>query len=334
MTKLGAFAAILGLFAPASAFAAPYTFTTVDVPGAIFGTFARDVNNNGAVAGYYHDGIISAATHGFIFANGAFTTIDEPDAQQGGTVVLGINDSGVVVGTYFTTLGGNHGFMYDGTTFTTIDVSFPTTFGSIATGINNAGAVTGQYFDGTGTHGYVYQGGVFTTVDDPLGAGQTFPYAIGNDGTVAGYYQDSSGTHGFTDVGGAFTTIDNPAADASGTQVFGVNAAGNVSGYYGDGTGNHGFITDGGAFIPLDDPDANTLFGGGIYGPGTLAFGNNDAGQVTGSYLADGDYHGFLATPGRTAVPAPGALALFGLGVLAAFGMRRRATSSSALRPA
>jgi hypothetical protein len=70
-------------------------------------------------------------------------------------------------------------------------------------------------------------------------------------------------------------------------------AQGNVSGHYSDSTGNHGFITARGAFIPLDDPEANTLFGGGVFGPATFAFGHNDGGQAAAYYLADG----FLSRP-------------------------------------
>src|ERR1019366_4262916 len=85
----------------------------------------------------------------------------------------GINDSGLMVGSY--TGGGNSGygsgFLLNNHTYSTIDV--PGDFYSRANGINNSGVVVGfditnYSFGATGIyHGFSYSGGSYTTVDDP-----------------------------------------------------------------------------------------------------------------------------------------------------------------------
>jgi probable HAF family extracellular repeat protein len=49
-------------------------FTTIDVPGATT-TNARGINDSGQVVGTYVD---STGTHGFLYTDGSFTTIDVP----------------------------------------------------------------------------------------------------------------------------------------------------------------------------------------------------------------------------------------------------------------
>jgi hypothetical protein len=48
------------------------------------------------------------ANHGFVYANAAATLIDVPGATS--TIVYGINNAGVLVGTYIDA-SGTHGFM-------------------------------------------------------------------------------------------------------------------------------------------------------------------------------------------------------------------------------
>src|ERR1700730_15792196 len=83
-----------GLLAAASpASAAAYSFTTIDVPGAVAGsTRGGGINNSGQIVGSF---VAGATTHGFLDTGGSFTTIDVPGA---GTVASGINDTGHIVG--------------------------------------------------------------------------------------------------------------------------------------------------------------------------------------------------------------------------------------------
>src|ERR1043165_5981501 len=74
-------------------------FTTFDVPGAVNGTFASGINNNGFVAGSYGDNV-GSGSHCFVRApNGTFVTFDVPGAIYG-TADCIISDSGVVAGYY------------------------------------------------------------------------------------------------------------------------------------------------------------------------------------------------------------------------------------------
>jgi uncharacterized membrane protein len=63
------------------------------------------MNNLGQAVGFYFDG---TATHGFLWRGGNdFTVIDYPGARD--TFASGINDSGVIVGSY---VGGTTSFRH------------------------------------------------------------------------------------------------------------------------------------------------------------------------------------------------------------------------------
>src|SRR5882724_1776035 len=90
---------------------ASYTFTPIDVPGAS-ATLAYGINNKGQIVGYYSlPG--QNAWHGFLYAAGAFTSLDVPfsDATNG-TQAYGINNKGQIVGGYSYANGEVHGFLY------------------------------------------------------------------------------------------------------------------------------------------------------------------------------------------------------------------------------
>jgi hypothetical protein len=69
------------------------TFTTIDVPGAVF-TWTVQINAVGDMVGYYFDG--NGVGHGFLLSRGNFTTIDVPGAVF--TLAFGINPAGEIVG--------------------------------------------------------------------------------------------------------------------------------------------------------------------------------------------------------------------------------------------
>src|SRR5436190_22961250 len=101
----------------------PDTFTTIDVPGALY-TYADDINGAGEIAGFYYEAI-NNKLHGFAGLPGSFITIDFPGARN--TQVFGLNDAGQLVGNYVnynvTTDSdiAQHGFVYTNGSFTTID---------------------------------------------------------------------------------------------------------------------------------------------------------------------------------------------------------------------
>ena len=97
-----AWSLLVGLTAPAQA---QYTYTTIDVPGAI-GTYAQGINASGQIVGYYEQ---PDRAHGFVLdVDGSYTTFDIPGATD--TQAWGINDNGQVVGQAAAD-GRNHGFL-------------------------------------------------------------------------------------------------------------------------------------------------------------------------------------------------------------------------------
>jgi hypothetical protein len=79
----------------------------VEVPGAV-GTGAEGLNNQDEVVGFYID--TAGNWHRYVFSKGVYTTLDYPN-DGGTTEAFGINDEGVVVGTY----GGNDSYAFIGT---------------------------------------------------------------------------------------------------------------------------------------------------------------------------------------------------------------------------
>jgi hypothetical protein len=114
--------------------------------------------------GYYSPN--NTVAHGFLWdrSSGVYTTIDNPLAGNGATVLTGINNSGQMVGYY---LGG--WFLYDNGTFTPIshpNASEPSTFIS---GFNNNGQIFGGYFGGGfGVHLFFYDDGKYFDISLPL----------------------------------------------------------------------------------------------------------------------------------------------------------------------
>jgi probable HAF family extracellular repeat protein len=125
-----------------------------------------------------------------------------------GTVALGINDIGEVVGDYVAANDPipdppkpppRHGFLRSSKgVFTTFNV--PGAVLTIGEGINNAGTIVGVYVLADGSeHGFVRTNGVFMTVDVP-NSSNTAINSINANGQIVGSYDDSNGTHGFLGV--------------------------------------------------------------------------------------------------------------------------------------
>src|SRR5262249_13998399 len=93
------------------------TVTTFNIAGAN-GVFGIKINNLDQVVGQYTDA--SGNIHGYLRkTDGTIKTIDFPGAPI--SAALGINDAGVIAGTYI--VGGvSHGFIDNNGTFVTFDV--------------------------------------------------------------------------------------------------------------------------------------------------------------------------------------------------------------------
>jgi uncharacterized membrane protein len=114
--------------------------TTFAIPG-INDVGPRAINNLGQVAGYYTDGSFQ---HGFFRdVDGTLTyPIDFPGSTT--TEIFGLNDRGVMVGTY-NIAGIQHAFVLDGTRFISYD--HPNASATFFGGVNNAGTICGYYSD-------------------------------------------------------------------------------------------------------------------------------------------------------------------------------------------
>ena len=71
---------------------------------------AFGINDRGEVVGTYTVGTgDNAATHGFTWANGKYTTVGYPAASS--TALNGVNDEGDIVGCYTDAAGNTDGFV-------------------------------------------------------------------------------------------------------------------------------------------------------------------------------------------------------------------------------
>jgi probable HAF family extracellular repeat protein len=115
--------AVLILVFGANAAEAPnvtFTFTNIAVRGAT-ATFVNGINNGGVLVGSYSLGL--SVSHGFTLKGTKLTILDDPKGKH--TSCEGINATGDVVGTYFTSTGTRQAFLHHGGKFTDIGPTGP-----------------------------------------------------------------------------------------------------------------------------------------------------------------------------------------------------------------
>jgi hypothetical protein len=289
-TVVGLLLLAVGLQLYAQEAGKPVTIITLDVPGAVNGTFPAGLNNDGVVTGYYLDNV-GSGIHGFLRdEDGVFTTFDVPGAILQ-TVPSAVNSEGVVAGNYFDATN-IHGFLRapDGA-IATFDVPGAVN-GTFPVGLNDKGVVTGSYGDnvGEGFHSFVRtRNGVFTKFDP--GMVTNLPGIINNAGTITGYFFDvSPSVRSFVrDHKGTVSIFDAPnvCKTFNGTFATGINPAGVIVGvFYDAGCAHfHGFLRlPDGAFSTFDIPGADDTSPSAI----------NPAGTTTGSYFAGKKILGFV----------------------------------------
>jgi hypothetical protein len=203
----------------------------------------------------------------------AYTTFTLPDAQL--VFVDGLNDSGVVAGTFDTATQYHRGYLRlaDGT------IALFDPDGSQLTqplGLNNNGDVAGYFYDGTTYHGFLRTAdGTITTIDPP-GYTRSEAEGINNEGVIVGAFEP--GSHGYLRTpDGNFTIFDVPGAAETIPQA--INDNGDVTGsayFSSDLNRPSGFIrTADGTFTLFDVP-------GDI--AGTIPTGIDNGGGVVGWY--------------------------------------------------
>lgn len=263
-SRVSAYTIVL-VFVAASSSKAAYSFTAVDAPGAVHGTYLYGISGS-EVVGTYWDA--NDSSHGFALAGGTFESIENPLAGTGylqGTNVSGMSGS-TAFGSYIDANNVQHGFTYDAGLFTSYNA--PGAGGNSNQGTTIAaidgGNYAGSYKSAAGTFGFVStaNGADFTTLSDP--AAPTNTYVLGLAGnTVLGSYVDANNIrHGFIfdESTSTFTTIDDPSAGNALLQGTIVRSflGGNFYGTFIDAKSvAHGFVYDGNSFETLDDPAGN-----------------------------------------------------------------------------
>jgi len=205
------------------------------------------INNHGQIVG-------SCSAGGFIRdKRGDITILNFPGAE--GTVALGINDFGHVVGQYWGDAFGQglqrfHGFLWKDGIYTTVDAPFTEAMATVLSGINNAGQIIGTFLhhrpDSSDLNEYdsevafVYDNGNFTELNFPgsqipfcCGA-QTFPMDINNNGDIIGATYDSQGERQFflMAAGQYFRITGLPESVADFVGGWGINDKNQIAGAF------------------------------------------------------------------------------------------------------
>jgi probable HAF family extracellular repeat protein len=116
--------------------------TLLQVPGTT-NTDAFGINDAGKIVG-------GSDVGAFIYENGAYTILNDPEAATGTTVAKDVNDQGDIIGDYKNAAGISHGFVYRDGTYTTLDA--PGAISTTLSDINSTGEIVGNYTATDGTH--------------------------------------------------------------------------------------------------------------------------------------------------------------------------------------
>jgi hypothetical protein len=238
-----------------------------------------------------------------------FISFDLPGADPA-TVpfVSGVNEDGVVVGTYYLPGGASVGFIRHRDGRIRAPLSPPGDRGyTVFHGINDEGTISGFFGDAVTTHGFVLEEGSYTTIDLPGAVGGTAVRGINNRGDLVGdaYYSTDPNN---PDPG---TIVMIPR---KGSPVFVAPAPGDVF-LTAEAINDRRTIV--GWHETADTLTAFVLKGDGIVVdflfPGAAhshAWGINDCGIIVGAWGLHGQQHGYYGRLGQLVTyDAPGATA-------------------------
>jgi probable HAF family extracellular repeat protein len=270
---------------------------------------AKAVNDSGQIAGTSYTSSGAQAT---VWQGGTGTAI----GSLGGGESYGnaINNAGVVAGGSATAGGAGHAFTFDGGW---TDIGLDLGMGwSAAYGINDAGVVTGYGERSSGIfEGFIWDGGSVTALGT-LGGASSYAFGINNGGAVTGHAGTAGGqSHAFLYDG---VMHDLGTLGGGSSYGYGINGAGWVVGYswlFGD-AGRHAFLFNESGML-----DLNLLLLNGGGWELQEAYGINDAGQIAGAGMFEGQRMAFRLDPVRSDIPLvhnpePGTLFLMGLGLV------------------
>jgi hypothetical protein len=288
-------ATVAGVLLGASAQAAAWTVTTLDVGSSI--TQPWGINDAGVVVGY-------ADGNGFIDNHGSIQTVAWPAVPAGNTALTGISNSGLAVGGDVL----NQSFYYQSGVFTPFSV--PGSTSTVIRGISaNGRYITGSFVDASGDgHGFVWDADAaqLSTISAPAGSSLLVIQGVNDDGVATGSLA-GGGALLFDSKTGTSTTYSGSFDGLTHVSPRAINDAGLLGGWAYDASGDMvGFV---GTFA--------TGFSTISAGAHTVVYGLDDLGQAVGFYdSSDGIEHGFIASS-ASAVSEPSS-ALFLLAALAA----------------
>jgi uncharacterized membrane protein len=273
------------------------------LPQPLGGTFtAHGLNDLGQVAGYVN--FSGALNYDLaIYSQGSLNIM----TTLAGLDPFAINNAGQIAGDQVFT---RQMFFYANGVATPIG-ALPGSIQSVARGLNAAGAAIGiSSASGGSTQGFVYLNGQETPIPPPGGVSSTAD-AINNLGQIVGeYYPSSTNLRGgrlflYSESGSRdLGVVLDPANEAAASSI---NDSGVIVGSAETISGPLAWIyTPETGFSDLDK-DIVPNSGWSLFG----ASGINNAGQIVGSGLLDGQQHGFLLTP--VPEPKPIVLVLFAL---------------------
>jgi hypothetical protein len=318
-----------------------FSYVSIDVPCSAFPNgdpcpnsgyaiinAANGINAAGVIVGSYKEVSAAGASHGFVYRNGQFTTLDVPgwfvgrnDLRSLPTSANGIGPSGDIVGNYTapvnpTVTDANSaaycpapgpactkGFLYRRGTFRL--VLYAGHPGAIPQRITPNGDIYGCLHD-------------YMLMDDMLAARWSsrlgdahldVPSSMANGSTprgdmVVGLWDETlqmtpvrlTHRHGFVIRGGVFQSYDvqRNGQKSTLTAIWDMNPSQAFVGTYVLNGLRHGFLQlpDGSAPIDINFDDQATI--------PTVAFGINPDGVIVGQYTASGLTHGFAAFPATT----------------------------------
>jgi uncharacterized membrane protein len=231
-----------------------------------------------------------------------FTKANVPGAIQ--TQPWGINNAGIVVGTYINASNVTHGYMLDGKTLTEIDDPKAAAGVTFPYGINPGGpvSVVGVYASSeTGLYvGFLYKDGEFTDIPGPSGAIETIADGINDNGAIVGYYiyidamSNTAQIAGFLLQDGEYTTLNVPGGYGS-SYAYSINESGQIVLLWFD-SNNHGqgslYDSKTETYATVKVPGAVQSQPQGINAAGDVVFRWFDAINIShGALLHNGKYY-------------------------------------------
>lgn len=227
-----------------------------------------------------------------------FTSVSVPGAVQ--TYPSGINNAGVVVGTYQDSANATHGFILQGQKVMTLDV--PNGTNTSVGHVNRTSStveVVGSYKNSAGRYlGFLYKNGRYVDIPGPKGCTSSSAQGINSYGMVVGSYTDSSNvTHGYLLTNRGYTALNVSMAQI--VVATGINDQGQivlwaVNGLFGTGT-SYLYDIKTKQYTTIDVPEASQgSYAQDIDNAGDVTYQWVDSSSVShGALLHAGNYYTF-----------------------------------------